>query len=84
MVIDHMAKKKVEPRVAFSCRLSPAAAERVKSFLRDHAGKPTYFRSGPWVQAALLEAIERFENQLKSQDGSVDRRSNGTVKGTTE
>jgi len=46
-------------RVAITFRVSPEAAARIKTWLRDNAGRPLYARPGPWAEVALLREIER-------------------------
>jgi hypothetical protein len=52
--------RKPSPRIAVSFRLRPEAAKRIRSFLRDHAGKPLYLQPSAFAEAALLREVERL------------------------
>ena len=66
-----MAKRGGSPRVSLTFRFSPEAAQRVRSFLADHAGRPMYLKPGVFVEAVLLREIERLELEMLLKDGST-------------
>jgi len=60
-------------RVTVAFRLSPAAAGRIKSFLRDFSGKPLYVRAGQLAESALLREIDRLERQMQGTTREPER-----------
>ena len=70
--LEAMAKRGGSPRISMTFRLSPEAAQRVRSFLADHAGRPMYLKPGVFVEAVLLREIERLELQmLQGHEGAL-------------
>lgn len=59
-----MPARRKPRKVPLYFRVSPDAAERIKQFLADYAGKPLYIKPGEWAEAVLLRAVEDVERQF--------------------
>lgn len=49
-------------RITVSVKLTKATAERLRTFVRDQAGKPLYLEMGTFVEKAINDAIDLLED----------------------
>lgn len=54
-------------RVAVSLRLDPVLAERVREFVRDHAGKPAFLTMSSFAEAALEAHLAALSAELEGR-----------------
>ena len=59
---------KDDDKASVSFRLSREVAAQLRTFVRDNAGKPLYLQIGPFVEAAIVEHIERTSRRLEDGD----------------
>lgn len=73
MMAGHMARSP-SSRVAVSLRLKPELAAKMKSFVRDHAGKPLFLTLSTFAE----DAIERHLRLLEAEVEGAARRDRTT------
>jgi hypothetical protein len=70
-------------KVPLYFRVRPEAAERIRRFLADYAGKPLFIKPGEWAEAVLLRAVDEIEENPpetpKVNLASLPRTSHATV-----
>ena len=70
-------------KVPLYFRVRPEAAERIRRFLADYAGKPLFIKPGEWAEAVLLRAIDEVEEDPpetpKVNIASLPRTTHATV-----
>jgi hypothetical protein len=60
-----MARERLQA-VAF--RLSPKLAERLRSFLRDNAGKPHFVKPCSFGESAIERELDRLESEFEQDE----------------
>jgi hypothetical protein len=59
-------------RITASFRMAVTTLEQLRSFVRDHAGKPLYLEQSLFVERAILREIARTERILAAGGTSID------------
>jgi len=66
---DQMSRKP-EARVSVSVRLRPEVAALMKSFVRDHAGKPLFLTLSTFTEAAIERHVAHLSAELEGRTTS--------------
>ena len=72
---DSVAKDNT--RISISFRLDRDVVARLRTFVRDNAGKPLYLEMGSFVQQAIVAQIEQTEGQVDEEDAPRRRLTSG-------
>lgn len=70
-----MAKPESKPKKRpFCVRIEPATVDRLKTFVRDNAGKPLYLTVNGFVDEAIRHHIDRVQRQMDGDDDRIRKR----------
>lgn len=74
------SSRRSAPRATLTVRLDRALADRLRAFVRDHAGKPLYLSMGSFVADAIVDHLDVIERKLERGERDPTPRQNSNLR----